>query len=138
MSITELLDAVEKMNSEEIRLLSEALQHRLSVTSPEPGPDADDSWRFRRYESVWHVILAASGSDEVRAVKEVRRLCDCSLKEGISIVRNPPQVIKENCSKEEALEIRRRFETFGAVIELRPERRMVFDYSNCPDGCAYD
>ena len=138
MSITELLDGIAELSSEEIQALADALQQRLSAASPESGPDAGNPARFTRYESIWHVILTGSGTDEVRAVKEVRRIHDCSLKEGISIVRNPPQIIKENCSEDEALEIRSRFEAFGASIELRRETRMIYDYANCPDGYAYD
>ena len=138
MSMAELLDAIAEMSSEEIRMLCAAIQRRFSAALPESGPEEDDPGRFMRYESVCNVILADSGPDEVQAVREVRRIRDCSLKEGINIVRNPPQTIKENCGWEEGFEIKRRFEAFGAAVELERDSRKIFDYANSQDGCAYD
>ena len=138
MSITELLDGIAELSNEEIRSLSAVLQQHLSAAPPQPVPVTENPARFRRYASVWHVILTGSGTDEVQAVREVRGIFDCPLREGIRIVRNPPQTIKENCNEEEALEIRDRFEAFGASVELRRETRLIYDYANCPEGCAYD
>ncbi|GAG36771.1 unnamed protein product, partial [marine sediment metagenome] len=52
-------------------------------------------------------------------IKTVREVTDLGLKEAKDLVDNAPKPIREGVSKEEAEEIKKKFEEIGATVELQ-------------------
>jgi large subunit ribosomal protein L7/L12 len=66
------------------------------------------------------VILTAGGDKKINVIKEVRGIrSDLGLKEAKDLVEGAPQPIKENISKQEAEEIKKKLEEAGAKAELK-------------------
>lgn len=55
---------------------------------------------------------------ELKLVKEITRLFGLRLDEAAAIVKNPPSVIKDNLSEEEALKYKTLFESLGALMKI--------------------
>ena len=65
------------------------------------------------------VILAAAGANKIGAIKEVRAITGLGLKEAKDLVEGAPKPVKENVSKAEAEEIKKKLEAAGAKVELK-------------------
>jgi large subunit ribosomal protein L7/L12 len=66
------------------------------------------------------VILTAGGDKKINVIKEVRGIrADLGLKEAKDLVEGAPQPIKENISKQEAEEIKKKLEEAGASITIK-------------------
>jgi large subunit ribosomal protein L7/L12 len=65
------------------------------------------------------VILANSGADKIKVIKEVRAITGLGLKEAKALVDEAPKPVKEGVSKEEAATIKETLEKVGAQVELK-------------------
>jgi large subunit ribosomal protein L7/L12 len=65
------------------------------------------------------VILANSGADKIKVIKEVRAITGLGLKEAKDLVEGAPKPVKEGVSKEDAEKIKATLEKAGAKVELK-------------------
>ncbi len=70
-------------------------------------------------KSEFTVVLTAVGDKKINVIKTVREVTSLGLKEAKDLVDNAPKAIKENVLKEEAEEIKKKFEEVGAQVELQ-------------------
>jgi large subunit ribosomal protein L7/L12 len=70
-------------------------------------------------KSEFSVILKSVGEKKINVIKTVREVTSLGLKEAKDLVDGAPKAIKENVPKEEAEEIKKKFEEVGATIELQ-------------------
>jgi large subunit ribosomal protein L7/L12 len=73
-------------------------------------------------KSTFNVVLSSVGEKKIEVIKVVRDVTGKGLKESkdlVDSVETGPQVVKENVKKEEAEEIKKKFEAVGAKIELK-------------------
>ena len=64
------------------------------------------------------VHLAAAG-DKIKTIKVVREVTSLGLKEAKDLVDGAPAVLKEGVNKEEAANIKKKFEEVGAKVEIK-------------------
>ncbi len=65
------------------------------------------------------VILKEIGGKKINVIKAVREVTSLGLKEAKDLVDGAPKPIKEGVPKEEADEIKKKFEAAGATIEVK-------------------
>ncbi|HUO23729.1 MAG TPA: 50S ribosomal protein L7/L12 [Caulobacteraceae bacterium] len=66
------------------------------------------------------VMLMAGGDKKINVIKEVRSVrSDLGLKEAKDLVEGAPQPVKENVSKQEAEEIKKKLEEAGATVAIK-------------------
>jgi large subunit ribosomal protein L7/L12 len=66
------------------------------------------------------VVLTAGGDKKINVIKEVRGVRpDLGLKEAKDLVEGAPQNVKENISKQEAEEIKKKLEEAGATVQVK-------------------
>ena|SRR5688572_22534957 len=66
------------------------------------------------------VVLTGGGDKKINVIKEVRAVRpDLGLKEAKDLVEGAPQNIKENISKNEAEEIKKKLEEAGASVQIK-------------------
>jgi large subunit ribosomal protein L7/L12 len=66
------------------------------------------------------VVLTAGGDKKINVIKEVRGIRpDLGLKEAKDLVEGAPQNVKENVSKQEAEEIKKKLEEAGATVQVK-------------------
>jgi large subunit ribosomal protein L7/L12 len=64
------------------------------------------------------VILKAAGDKKINVIKEVRAITGLGLKEAKDLVEAGGKAVKEDISKDEAEEIKKKLEEAGATVEL--------------------
>jgi large subunit ribosomal protein L7/L12 len=66
------------------------------------------------------VVLTGGGDKKINVIKEVRAVrSDLGLKEAKDLVEGAPQNVKENVSKQEAEEIKKKLEEAGASVQIK-------------------
>ena len=64
------------------------------------------------------VILKSPGDKKINVIKEVRAITGLGLKEAKELVEAGGKAVKEDVSKDEAEEIKKKLEEAGATVEL--------------------
>ncbi len=65
------------------------------------------------------VVLSSIGDKKINVIKAVREVTSLGLKDAKDLVESAPATIKEAASKDEAEEIKKKFEEAGAQVELK-------------------
>jgi len=65
------------------------------------------------------VVLISVGEKKINVIKVVREVTSLGLKEAKDLVEGAPKTVKEGIPKDEAAEIKKKFEAVGAQVELK-------------------
>ncbi len=84
-----------------------------------PGAAVQGEAQAEEEKTEFSVILKSVGDKKINVIKTVREVTSLGLKEAKDLVDSAPKAVKENVSKEEAEEIKKKFEEVGAEIELQ-------------------
>lgn len=85
---------------------------------PMGGGDAGAAAAEEKTE--FDVILTSGGEKKIGVIKVVREVVSgLGLKEAKELVESAPKPIKEGVSKEEAEELKKKFEDAGATVEIK-------------------
>ncbi len=107
--------------SELVKLLEEKLGVSAAAAAVAAAPAAAGGGEAAAAEeqSEFTVVLAAAGEKKINVIKVVREVTSLGLKEAKEMVDGAPKPIKEGLTKEEAAEIKKKFEDAGATVELK-------------------
>jgi large subunit ribosomal protein L7/L12 len=120
-----LVEEIEKMSVLDLAELVKILEKKFGVSAapqivaaavPAAGAAPEAA------KSVVTVNLTAVGDKKIEVIKVIRDITQKGLKESKDLVdaaASGPQVIKENVKKEEAEEMKKKFEAAGAKVELK-------------------
>ncbi len=64
-------------------------------------------------------VLKEVGAKKINVIKAVREVTSLGLKEAKDLVESAPAPVKEGVSKDEAEEIKKKFEEAGATVEVK-------------------
>ena len=70
-------------------------------------------------QTEFEVILKEIGPKKINVIKAVREVTILGLKEAKDVVDGAPKTVKEGVTKDEAAEIKKKFEAQGATIEIK-------------------
>ena len=70
-------------------------------------------------QTEFDVVLADAGDKKINVIKEVRAITGLGLKEAKDLVEGAPKVVKEQVSKAEAEDLKKKLEEAGAKVELK-------------------
>ena len=126
MSAEAFVKEIEGMTVLELNTLVKALEEKFGVSAAAmampvaaagaPGGSAAAPAEEEKTE--FTVNLAAVG-DKIKTIKVVREVTSLGLKEAKDLVDGAPGVLKEGVSKEEAANIKKKFEEVGAKVEIK-------------------
>ena len=106
--------------------LSKLLEEKWGVSAAAPvaaaaaGPAAGPAVVEVEEQTEFTVMLTAGGDKKINVIKEVRSVRpDLGLKEAKDLVEAAPAAVKENVSKQEAEEIKKKLEEAGASVSIK-------------------
>ena len=70
-------------------------------------------------QTEFDVVLTEVGAKKINVIKAVREVTTLGLKEAKDLVDGAPKAIREAVTKEEAEEIKKKFEGQGAKVEIK-------------------
>jgi len=65
------------------------------------------------------VVLAATGGNKIQVIKAIREITGLGLKEAKDLVEAAPKTVKEQVSKADAEEMKKKLTEAGATVELK-------------------
>ena len=65
------------------------------------------------------VVLAAAGGNKIQVIKAIREITGLGLKEAKDLVEAAPKTVKEQASKADAEEMKKKLTEAGATVELK-------------------
>jgi large subunit ribosomal protein L7/L12 len=123
-----IVEEIEKMSVLDLAELVKILEKKFGVSAapqvvaaPTAAPAAPAAPAAEE-KSTFTVVLTSVGPKKIEVIKIVRDVTGKGLKESkdlVDAVASAPQVIKENVKKQEAEEIKKKFEAAGAKVELK-------------------
>lgn len=120
-----LVSSVEKLSVLELVELVKILEKKFGVSAAAPvtvaAPASAEAGAGEEKTS-FNVQLTAIGDKKIEVIKVMRDVTGKGLKEAKDLVdaaAAAPQMVKENASKEEAEDLKKKFEAAGAKVELK-------------------
>jgi len=83
------------------------------------GPAGDAGGADAEEQTEFDVILVSPGASKINVIKEVRAITGLGLKEAKELVEAGGKAVKEQCSKDEADELKGKLEAAGAEVEIK-------------------
>ena len=128
MSKDEILEAIGNMSVFELSDLIEAFKSKFNVTisaapvgggAPAAGGAGGGAAAAAEEQTEFAVNLKDAGGKKIQVIKVVREITGLGLKEAKDLVEGAPQNVKENISKGEAEEIKKKLEEAGASVTIK-------------------
>ncbi|WP_374473206.1 50S ribosomal protein L7/L12 [Phenylobacterium sp.] len=125
--LQKLVDDLSALTVMEAAELSKMLEEKWGVSAAAPvavaaAPAAGggEAAAAAEEQTEFTVVLTAGGDKKINVIKEVRAVRpDLGLKEAKDLVEGAPQNVKENVSKQEAEEIKKKLEEAGATVQVK-------------------
>ena len=121
--LDKMIEEIEKMTVLELNDLVKKIEEKfgvsaaaMAVAAPAAGgaaaPAAEEQTEFT-------VVLKEVGPNKIPVIKVVREITSLGLSEAKALVDGAPSTVKENVSKAEAEEMKKKFAEVGATVELK-------------------
>jgi large subunit ribosomal protein L7/L12 len=127
ISRDEVLGWIEQATILEINQLVKDLEEKFGITAMAAAPVAAagpagggaPAAAAVEEKTEFDVVLTVVGDKKINVIKAVREVTSLGLKEAKDLVEGAPKPIKEGVPKEEAEQIKKKFEEVGATIEIK-------------------
>jgi large subunit ribosomal protein L7/L12 len=125
--IEKMMDEIKGMTVLELNELVKALEDEFGVSAAAAAPvmmagavpGAAAGGEAAEEKTDFDVVLNSIGDKKINVIKAVREVTSLGLKEAKELVESAPTKIKEGVNKEEAEEVKKKFEEAGAQVEIK-------------------
>ena len=122
-----LMEQIKEMTVLELNELVKALEDEFGVSAAAAAPvmmagaaaGAAAGGEAAEEKTEFDVVLNSVGDKKINVIKVVREVTSLGLKEAKDLVESAPAKVKEGVNKEEAEEIKKKFEEAGAQMEIK-------------------
>jgi large subunit ribosomal protein L7/L12 len=123
----QVIDYIKGISVMELSALVKALESELGVSAaaampmamPMGGGAAAGAAAPAEEQTEFTVTLTDVGGNKINVIKVVREVTSLGLKEAKDLVEGAPKPIKEGVTKDEAANIKKKFEEAGAKVEIK-------------------
>ena len=126
MTKEEILEGIKGLTALELSELVHDLEEAFGVSAAAPvavaavgGAAAGGDAGAAEERSDFDVVLESFGDNKIAVIKVVREITGLGLKEAKEVVEGAPKAIQEGVAKDEAEEMKEKFEAAGAVVTLK-------------------
>jgi large subunit ribosomal protein L7/L12 len=115
MTVLELNDLVKALETEfGVSAAAAAMPMAMAGGAAAGGGAAEAAEEKTEFD----VILESAGEKKINVIKVVREVTSLGLKEAKDLVEGAPAKVKEGVSKQEAEDIKKKFEEVGAKVKI--------------------
>jgi large subunit ribosomal protein L7/L12 len=122
----DFIKQIDGMSVLELNNLVKALEDHYGVSAAAAampaaaaGGPAAGAAEAAEEKTEFDVVLKTVGDKKINVIKAVREVTSLGLKEAKDLVESAPATVKEGVSKDEAEDIKKKFEEAGATIEVK-------------------
>jgi len=125
--IETMMEEIKGMTVMELNELVKALEEEFGVSAAAAmpmmvaggGAGAAGGEDAAEEQTEFNVMLNSIGDKKINVIKAVREVTSLGLKEAKELVESAPCVVKEAVGKDEAEEVKKKFEAAGAQMEIK-------------------
>jgi len=125
--IETMMEEIKGMTVMQLNELVKALEEEFGVSAAAAAPvmvagasaGAAGGEEAAEEQTEFNVMLNSIGDKKINVIKAVREVTSLGLKEAKELVESAPCAVKEGVNKEEAAEIKKKFEAAGAQVEIK-------------------
>lgn len=124
--IETMMEEIKGMTVMELNELVKALEDEFGVSAAAAAPvmmagagAAAGGDEAAEEQTEFNVVLNSIGDKKINVIKAVREVTSLGLKEAKELVESAPCNIKESVGKDEADEVKKKFEAAGAQVEIK-------------------
>ena len=125
--IEKMMEQIKEMTVLELNELVKALEDEFGVSAAAAAPmmmagavpGAGAGGEQAEEQTEFDVVLKSVGDKKINVIKVVREVTSLGLKEAKDLVESAPAKVKEGINREEAEEIKKKFEEAGAQMEIK-------------------
>jgi len=124
--IEKMMESIKGMTVMELNELVKALEEEFDVSAAAAGPVMmaggampGAGAEVAEEQTEFDVMLNSIGDKKINVIKAVREVTSLGLKEAKELVESAPVAVKEAIPKDEAEEIKKKFEEAGAQVEIK-------------------
>ena len=117
-----MLEEIDSLTVIELSELVKGIEEKYGVSAAAvaaPVAGGATAGAAAEEKSSFNVVLKEAGANKIQVIKVVRDVTGLGLKEAKDLVDGAPKAVKENVAKEEAEELKAKFEEAGATVELQ-------------------
>jgi large subunit ribosomal protein L7/L12 len=123
LNVEQFVSEIESMSVLDLNNLVKSLEEKFGVSAaamamPAAAGAPAAAAPVEEEKTEFTVVLAAAG-DKIKTIKVVREVTGLGLKEAKDLVDGAPQTVKEAVSKDDAANIKKKFEEVGAKVEVK-------------------
>ena len=121
LTTAEFIEAIKELSVLELNDLVKACEEEFGVSAAAGVvvAAAGAGAAAAEEKTEFDVELTEAGDQKVKVIKVVREITGLGLKEAKDVVDGAPKVVKEQASKEEAEDIKKKLEEVGAKVTLK-------------------
>ena len=119
--IAKMLEEIDKLTVIELSELVKGIEEKYGVSAAAvaaPVAGGAAAGAAAEEKTSFDVVLKEAGANKIPVIKVVRDATGLGLKEAKELVDGAPKTVKEGATKEEAEELKAKFEEAGATVEL--------------------
>ena len=118
--VTAMIEEIKGLTVLELSELVHALEEEFGVSAAAmAAPAAGAAAPAAEEKTEFDVVLTGFGDQKIKVIKAVREITNLGLAEAKAKVEGIPCAIKEQVSKDEAEELKKKLEEVGASVELK-------------------
>lgn len=125
--IETMMEEIKGMTVIELNELVKALEEEFGVSAAAAAPvmmagagaGGAGGEEAAEEKTEFNVMLNSIGDKKINVIKAVREVTSLGLKEAKELVESAPCAVKESVGKDEAEEIKKKFEAAGAQVEIK-------------------
>jgi len=125
--IETMMEEIKGMSVLELNELVKALEDEFGVSAAAAAPvmmagagaGAAGGEEAAEEKTEFDVMLNSIGDKKINVIKAVREVTSLGLKEAKELVESAPCAVREAVNKDEAEEIKKKFEAAGAQVEIK-------------------
>ncbi len=124
--IETMMEEIKGMTVLELNELVKAIEDEFGVSAAAAAPvmmagagAAAGGEEAAEEQTEFNVMLNSIGDKKINVIKAVREVTSLGLKEAKELVESAPCAVKESVNKDEAEEIKKKFEAAGAQVEIK-------------------
>ena len=121
----DFIKQIDEMTVLELNNLVKQLEEHYGVSAAAAAapmmvaPGAAGGEAAAEEKTEFDVVLTAIGDKKINVIKVVREVTSLGLKDAKDLVESAPATVKEAVSKDEAEEMKKKFEEAGAQVEIK-------------------
>jgi large subunit ribosomal protein L7/L12 len=126
--LTNIVESISNLTVLELAELVKKLEEKFGIQAQAVGfvpqmataaPSSAQAQEAKVEKTEFTVVLTNAGSNKIQVIKVIREITGLGLKEAKDFVESLPKAVKENITKEQAEEIKKKLESAGATVELK-------------------